>query len=63
MPRTSLIEILLGTTALTTEQLTRAEELSAQKGLHLEEVLVQQDDTIPTSKKADERDNSSTNRP
>src|SRR5436305_1453717 len=42
MPRTSLIEILLGTTALTTEQLTRAEELSAQKGLHLEEVLVQQ---------------------
>ncbi len=42
MPRTSLTEILLGTTSLTPDQLTRAEELSAQKGLRLEEVLVQQ---------------------
>ena len=42
MPRTSLTEILLGTTSLTPEQLTRAEELSAQRGLRLEEVLVQQ---------------------
>lgn len=42
MPRTSLTEILLGTTSLTREQLTRAEELSAQRGLRLEEVLVQQ---------------------
>ena len=42
MPRTSLTEILLGTTALTAEQLTRAEALSTQKGLRLEEVLVQQ---------------------
>jgi general secretion pathway protein E len=42
MPRTSLSEILLGTTSLTPEQLTRAEELSAQRGLRLEEVLVQQ---------------------
>lgn len=42
MPRTSLADILLGTTSLTPEQLTRAEELSAQRGLSLEEVLVQQ---------------------
>lgn len=42
MPRTPLTEILLGTTSLTPEQLTRAEELSAQRGLRLEEVLVQQ---------------------
>src|SRR6266581_4323900 len=42
MPRTSLTEILLGTTSLTPDQLTRAEELSAQNGLRLEEVLVQQ---------------------
>src|SRR2546427_12862656 len=42
MPRTSLTEILLGTTSLTPDQLTRAEELSAQKGLRLEEVVVQQ---------------------
>jgi len=42
MPRTSLSDILLGTTSLTQEQLTRAEELSTQKGVHLEEVLVQQ---------------------
>src|SRR5256712_616527 len=42
MPRTSLTEIRLGTTSLTPDQLTRAEELSAQKGLRLEEVLVQQ---------------------
>ena len=42
MPRTSLTDILLGTTSLTQEQLTRAEELSAQKGVRLEEVLVQQ---------------------
>lgn len=42
MPRTSLNDILLRTTSLTPEQLTRAEELSAQRGLPLEEVLVQQ---------------------
>jgi general secretion pathway protein E len=42
MPRTSLSDILLGTTSLTQEQLTRAEELSAQKSVRLEEVLVQQ---------------------
>src|SRR5215472_4632213 len=42
MPRTALTEILLGTTSLTSEQLARAEELSAQKGIRLEEVLVQQ---------------------
>ena len=42
MPRTSLTDILLGTTSLTQEQLTRAEELSAQKSVRLEEVLVQQ---------------------
>jgi len=42
MPRTSLTEILLGTTSLTPEQLARAEELSAQRGIPLEEMLVQQ---------------------
>jgi hypothetical protein len=42
MPRTSLTDILLGTTSLTPEQLTRAQELSIQKGVRLEEVLVQQ---------------------
>src|SRR5712692_1439753 len=42
MPRTSLTDILIGTTSLTPAQLTRAEELSAQKGVRLEEVLVQQ---------------------
>src|SRR5947209_12263722 len=42
MPRTSLTDILLGTTSLTPAQLTRAEELSTQKGVRLEEVLVQQ---------------------
>ena len=42
MPRTSLADILIGTTSLTPEQLLRAEELSAQKGVRLEEALVQQ---------------------
>jgi general secretion pathway protein E len=42
MPRMSLVDILIGTTSLTPEQLFRAEELSAQRGLRLEEVLVQQ---------------------
>lgn len=42
MPRTSLTEILLGTTSLTPDQLARAEELSVRRGLRLEEVLVQQ---------------------
>ena len=42
MPRTSLTDILLGTTSLTPEQLTRAQALSTQKGVRLEEVLVQQ---------------------
>ena len=42
MPRTSLTEILIGTTSLTPEQLLRAEALSAQKGVRLEEVLIQQ---------------------
>src|SRR5215468_3275449 len=42
MPRMSLGDILLGTTSLTPEQLARAEELSAQKGVRLEELLVQQ---------------------
>ena len=42
MPRMSLVDILIGTTSLTPEQLLRAEELSAQRGAHLEEVLVQQ---------------------
>ncbi|MGE3541441.1 MAG: type II secretion system ATPase GspE [Candidatus Tectimicrobiota bacterium] len=42
MLRTSLTEILLGTTSLTPEQLARAEELSAQRGMPLEAVLVQQ---------------------
>ncbi|MBM3222937.1 MAG: type II secretion system protein GspE [Candidatus Tectomicrobia bacterium] len=42
MPRTSLADILVGTTSLTPEQLQRAEELSTQRGVPLEEVLVQQ---------------------
>src|SRR5438552_1220741 len=42
MPRTSLTDILIGTTSLTPEQLTRAQALSTQKGVRLEEVLVQQ---------------------
>src|SRR5262249_60565766 len=42
MPRMSLVDILIGTTSLTPEQLLRAEELSAQRGVHLEEALVQQ---------------------
>src|SRR5712691_2736773 len=42
MPRMSLVDILIGTTSLTPEQLLRAEELSAQRGVRLEEVLVQQ---------------------
>src|SRR5438093_7916856 len=42
MPRTSLTDILLGTTSLTPEQLLRAQELSGQRGARLEEVLVQQ---------------------
>jgi general secretion pathway protein E len=37
-----LTDILIGTTTLTPEQLLRAEELSTQKGVRLEEVLVQQ---------------------
>ena len=42
MPRASFTEILLGTTTLTEEQLERAQDLSVQKGLQLEEVLLQQ---------------------
>ena len=42
MPRMSLADILIGTTSLTQEQLLRAEALSAQRGVRLEEVLVQQ---------------------
>ena len=42
MPRMSLVDILIGTTSLTPEQLSRAEELSAQRGVRLEEVLIQQ---------------------
>jgi general secretion pathway protein E len=42
MRQTSLADILLGTTSLTPEQLARAEELRQQKGLRLEEVLLQQ---------------------
>jgi len=38
----SLVDILIGMTSLTPEQLLRAEELSAQRGVRLEEVLVQQ---------------------
>jgi hypothetical protein len=38
----SLVDILIGTTSLTPEQLLRAEELSAQRGVRLEEVLIQQ---------------------
>lgn len=42
MHRTSLTDILLASTSLTSEQLARAEELRVQKGVRLEEVLVQQ---------------------
>src|SRR5262245_42971531 len=42
MPRMSLGDILIGTTSLTPQQLLRAEELSSQRGMHLEEVLIQQ---------------------
>ena len=42
MPRTSVTDILLGSITLTEEQLERAQELSLQKGVHLEEVLLQQ---------------------
>lgn len=42
MRQTPLTDILLGTTSLTPEQLGRAEEVRQQKGLRLEEVLVQQ---------------------
>lgn len=50
MPPPSLADILLDTAALTTEQLARAEALSAERGLPFEEVLLQQhfvsDDTL-----------------
>ncbi len=42
MLRTSLTDILLGSATLTPEQVQRATELSVQKGVRLEEVLVQQ---------------------
>ncbi len=42
MRRTPLTDILLGTTSLTPEQLVHAEELRDQKGVRLEEVLLQQ---------------------
>jgi general secretion pathway protein E len=42
MPRMSLVDVLIGMTSLTQEQLLRAEALSVQKGVRLEEVLVQQ---------------------
>jgi general secretion pathway protein E len=42
MRQTPLTDILLGTTSLTLEQLGRAEAVRQQKGLRLEEVLVQQ---------------------
>jgi hypothetical protein len=42
MPRTSVTDILLGSITLTEEQLERAQELSTQKGIHLEDVLLQQ---------------------
>jgi general secretion pathway protein E len=42
MRRIPLTDILLATTALTKEQITRAEEIHAQRGLRLEEVLVKQ---------------------
>ena len=42
MPRMSLADILIGTTSLTQEQLLRAEALSSQRGVRLEEVLIQQ---------------------
>lgn len=50
MPPPSLADVLLDTAALTTEQLARAEALSAERGLPFEEVLLQQhfvsDDTL-----------------
>jgi general secretion pathway protein E len=42
MRRIPLTDILLATTALTKEQIDRAEEIHAQRGLRLEEVLVKQ---------------------
>jgi general secretion pathway protein E len=42
MQRTSFMDMLRSTMALTPEQLARAEELSAQKGLRLDEALLQQ---------------------
>ena len=42
MLRTSLTDILLGSATLTQDQVLRATELSVQKGVRLEEVLVQQ---------------------
>jgi len=42
MRQTPLTDILLGTTSLTLEQLGRAEAVRQQKGLRLEEILVQQ---------------------
>src|SRR5688500_10937033 len=42
MRRTSFTDILRSATSLTPEQLARAEELSAQKGLRLDEALLQQ---------------------
>lgn len=50
MPRSSLADILLGTSALTAAQLARAEELGAQRGVAVEDILLQQriisDDTL-----------------
>ena len=42
MRRIPLTDVLLATTALTKEQIARAEEIHAQRGLRLEEVLVKQ---------------------
>jgi general secretion pathway protein E len=42
MRRTPLTDILLTTTAITPEQLARAEELRSQRGVRLEEILVKQ---------------------
>jgi general secretion pathway protein E len=42
MRRTSFVETLYHTTSLTPDQLAQAEDLSAQKGLSLEETLLQQ---------------------
>src|SRR4029453_18213948 len=42
MRRTPFTEILCSATTLAPEQLARAEELSAQKGVRLEEALLQQ---------------------